>query len=166
MFCYLILLFSISVSGASVLNRIEQTRKDSPTRLSQINLATRDITDADEQQNGQEVLSRGIRDLLYWNRVLNSLKGKLKISTNFWNEIFDVIRFSNVEGFEKKLKLDQIFKKLFIGSEGVNGEPSICQYFAHYYRKNALHSNHEDQMARKCRNTLRRVKKSLSARRA
>jgi len=126
MFCYLILLFSISVSGASVLNRIEQTRKDSPTRSSQINLATRDITDADEQQNGQEVLSRGIRDLLYWNRVLNSLKG----------------------------------------SEGVNGEPSICQYFAHYYRKNALHSNHEDQMARKCRNTLRRVKKSLSARRA
>jgi len=76
MFCYLILLFSISVSGASVLNRIEQTRKDS-TRLSQINLATRDMTDADEQQNGQpEVLSRGIRDLLYWNRVLNSLKGK------------------------------------------------------------------------------------------
>ena len=85
MFCYLILLFSISVSGASVLNRIEQTRKDSPTRLSQINLATRDITDADEQQNGQEeVLSRGIRDLLYWNRVLNSLKGKLnEFSTNF-----------------------------------------------------------------------------------
>ena len=77
MFCYLILLFSISVSGASVLNRIEQTRKDS-TRLSQINLTTRDMTrDADEQQNGQpEVLSRGIRDLLYWNRVLNSLKGK------------------------------------------------------------------------------------------
>ena len=165
MFCYLILLFSISVSGASVLNRIEQTRKDS-TRLSQINLATRDMTDADEQQNGQpEVLSRGIRDLLYWNRVLNSLKGKFW-KKNFLRNYFDVIRFSNVEGFEKKLKLDQIFKKLFIGSEGVNGEPSICQYFAHYYRKNALHSNHEDQMARKCRNTLRRVKKSLSARRA
>ena len=88
MFCYLILLFSISVSGASVLNRIEQTRKDSPTRLSQINLATRDITDADEQQNGQEVLSRGIRDLLYWNRVLNSLKGKLKIFNEFWKRNF------------------------------------------------------------------------------
>lgn len=125
MFCYLILLFSISVSGASVLNRIEQTRKDS-TRLSQINLATRDMVDVNETQKDQEVLSRGIRDLLYWNRVLNSLKG----------------------------------------SEGVNGEPSICQYFAHYYRKNALHSNHEDQMARKCRNTLRRVKKTLSARRS
>ena len=90
MFCYLILLFSISVSGASVLNRIEQTRKDS-TRLSQIiNLATRDITDAqDEQQNEQpEVLSRGIRDLLYWNRVLNSLKGKLKIFNEFLKRNF------------------------------------------------------------------------------
>ena len=108
MFCYLILLFSISVSGASVLNRIEQTRKDS-TRLSQIiNLATRDITDGqDEQQNEQpEVLSRGIRDLLYWNRVLNSLKGKFFkffFLRNFRR------RFSNVEGFEKKLKLDQVF---------------------------------------------------------
>jgi len=84
------------------------------------------MVDVNETQKDQEVLSRGIRDLLYWNRVLNSLKG----------------------------------------SEGVNGEPSICQYFAHYYRKNALHSNHEDQMARKCRNTLRRVKKTLSARRS
>ena len=70
MFCYLILLFSISVSGASVLNRIEQTRKDFRP--------TRDITDGDEGTEGQEVLSRGIRDLLYWNRVLNSLKGKFK----------------------------------------------------------------------------------------
>ena len=165
MFCYLILLFSISVSGASVLNRIEQTRKDSPTRLSQINLATRDITDADEQQNGQEVLSRGIRDLLYWNRVLNSLKGKLKIFNEFLKRIFRR-DFRMSKASKKKLKLDQVNKKLFLGSEGVNGEPSICQYFAHYYRKNALHSNHEDQMARKCRNTLRRVKKSLSARRA
>ena len=157
MFCYLILLFSISVSGASVLNRIEQTRKDS-TRLSPITVPTRDIADVDEQKD-QEVLSRGIRDLLYWNRVLNSLKGNF---CKFFIRNFRIRRDSKAS---KKLKLDQIINEIFIGSEGVNGEPSICQYFAHYYRKNALQSNHEDQMARKCRNTLRRVKKSLSARR-
>ena len=90
MFCYLILLFSISVSGASVLNRIEQTRKDS-IRLSPITVATRDIADVDEQKD-QEVLSRGIRDLLYWNRVLNSLKGNFcKIFIRNLDE-FDEIR--------------------------------------------------------------------------
>ena len=73
MFCYLILLFSISVSGASVLNRIEQTRKDS--RLSQIIQAVGVEQAAVEQEQKEEVLSRSIRDLLYWNRVLNSLKG-------------------------------------------------------------------------------------------
>lgn len=159
MFCYLILLFSISVSGASVLNRIEQTRKDFRP--------TRDITDGDEGTEGQEVLSRGIRDLLYWNRVLNSLKGKFKKKIKFSpRNSFSISTwfFRFLEG-SKKIKI-RYLKILFLGSEGVNGEPSICQYFAHYYRKNALHSNHEDQMARKCRNTLRRVKKSLSARRA
>ena len=105
MFCYLILLFSISVSGASVLNRIEQTRKDSPTRLSQINLSTRDITDADEQQNGQEVLSRGIRDLLYWNRVLNSLKGKLKIFNEFLKRIFRRDSIFECRRLRKKVKI-------------------------------------------------------------
>ena len=105
MFCYLILLFSISVSGASVLNRIEQTRKDS-IRLSPITVATRDIADVDEQKD-QEVLSRGIRDLLYWNRVLNSLKGK-----NFRNFLklpnsFDEIRsrFSRSRRLRKKVKI-------------------------------------------------------------
>ena len=98
MFCYLILLFSISVSGASVLNRIEQTRKDFRP--------TRDITDGDEGTEGQENLSRGIRDLLYWNRVLNSLKGKFKEkfkNFKFSPRIFRYVIFSKAR---KKLKLD------------------------------------------------------------
>ena len=102
MFCYLILLFSISVSGASVLNRIEQTRKDFRP--------TRDIADGDEGTEGQEVLSRGIRDLLYWNRVLNSLKGNY---CNFFERNFRIRRDSIFEGFEKNLKLEHIIKNYF-----------------------------------------------------
>ena len=68
------------------------------------------MADVNETQKDQEVLSRGIRDLLYWNRVLNSLKGNY---CNFFERNFRIRRDSIFEGFEKNLKLEHIIKNYF-----------------------------------------------------